>query len=382
MPGMADMQAHVDFPRGSLRVPSIDAGDERILLLWIANGVTTVRNMAGCPTVLDWRDRVARDELLGPTIFTAGPVLDAGKDESGPIHLFLHSAADVRTEVLAQKRAGYDFIKVYNGLTRLEYEAAVVAARESSMMVSGHIPRAPGLEGLVAMREDSIDHAEEYLYTFLKTDDSDARIQAAVRLTKDAGITVTPTLVTYKTIIAQWTGQLGALLARPQLRFLSRVLLTGFWSPDVNPYTTRKDIPSAADLAKSYRTQERLVLALQQAGVRLLVGTDAPVPVVLPGYSEREELQDLVAAGLTPYQALRAATANAAEFLKQQGEFGVIAEGSRADLILLETNPLDDVANVDRRIGVMVRGRWYPEAKLAALLGAIASAYDERGPKP
>jgi imidazolonepropionase-like amidohydrolase len=154
------------------------------------------------------------------------------------------------------------------------------------------------------------------------------------------------------------------------------------WSADVNPYATRKKIPSAASLARDYRTQERLVLALQRAGVRLLVGTDAPVPVVLPGFSEREELQDLVTAGLTPYEALRAATANAAEFLKQRGEFGVIVEGSRADLVLLEANPLEDVRNVDRRVGVMVRGRWHPEAELQGMLDALASAYHGGGPKP
>jgi imidazolonepropionase-like amidohydrolase len=375
MPGMADMHAHIVFP------PEID--DARGLLVWVANGVTTVRNMAGCPVVLTWRDRVARGGLLGPTIVTAGPVLDAAAtEESGPTHLFLHSPAEVRNEVLAQKRAGYDFIKVYNGLTTPEYRAAVEAARESQMMVGGHIPRAPGLEGLAAMHEDSIDHAEEFTYTFLRGDDSDARVAAAVRLVKEAGITVTPTLVTYKTIMAQWTGKLGELLARPETRFVSRVVLLTTWAPDSNAYTTRKKIPSADQLAKSYRTQERLVLALQRAGVRLLVGTDAPVPVIVPGFSEREELQNLVSAGLTPYEALRAATANAAEFLKEEGEFGVVKEGARADLVLLDANPFNAVENVDRRVGVMVRGRWYPDQELRTMLDALATAYHGTGPRP
>jgi imidazolonepropionase-like amidohydrolase len=375
MPGMADMHAHVVF------WPEYD--DERWLLLWVANGVTTVRNMAGTQNVLAWRDRVAKGDLLGPTIFTAGPILDASETgESGAEHVFFHSAAEVTKEVEAQARAGYDFVKVYNGLSKPQYDAALAAARAAHMMVSGHIPRAVGLEGLAAAHEDSIDHAEEYVYTFLKTDSSDKRIAEAVRITKEAGITVTPTLVTFKTIAAQYEGKLDDLLKRPEVRFVPRAVHVTTWASNVNAFTSRKKIPSPQRLADQYRVQQHLVLALQKAGVRLLVGTDAPTPVVVPGFSEREELQELVAAGLTPYEALRAATANASQFLRQPGEFGVVTEGSRADLVLLEANPFDRVENVDRRVGVMVRGHWYVDAELRAKLDALAVAYHARGPRP
>jgi imidazolonepropionase-like amidohydrolase len=117
-----------------------------------------------------------------------------------------------------------------------------------------------------------------------------------------------------------------------------------------------------------YRLLERMVREFQARGVRLLVGTDAMNTGVVPGFSAHDELADLVSAGLTPYQALRAATANAAEFLTVAGQRGVIAAGQHADLLLLDANPLDDIANTRRIAGVMLRGRWIPRAEIAELL--------------
>jgi imidazolonepropionase-like amidohydrolase len=112
----------------------------------------------------------------------------------------------------------------------------------------------------------------------------------------------------------------------------------------------------------------KLTAAFRQAGARMMAGTDAPIPGVVPGFSLHDELKLLVAAGLTPYEALRTATANVAEFLGQPDEFGTVTVGSRADLLLLDANPLTDVANAARRSGVMLRGRWLPESDLRARL--------------
>jgi imidazolonepropionase-like amidohydrolase len=112
----------------------------------------------------------------------------------------------------------------------------------------------------------------------------------------------------------------------------------------------------------------------------MMTGTDTPIPSVIPGFSVHDELMDLTSAGLTPYEALRAATFNPAEFLGVAGEAGSIAAGKRADLLLLEANPLEDVSNASRRAGVMVRGLWLPEEELRKMLDQMAGSFArERG---
>ena len=120
-----------------------------------------------------------------------------------------------------------------------------------------------------------------------------------------------------------------------------------------------------------------IVRALRERGALLLLGTDAPKPSVLPGFSLRAELQSFMQAGLTPYQALRAGTSDAAIFLHQEAEFGTVGSGLRADLLLLEANPLDNVDNVDKRVGVMVAGRWFTEAELQQRLLALRDSRHE-----
>ncbi|HEY1470223.1 MAG TPA: amidohydrolase family protein, partial [Candidatus Acidoferrum sp.] len=124
-----------------------------------------------------------------------------------------------------------------------------------------------------------------------------------------------------------------------------------------------------------YKLNISITRALHQGGAQLLLGTDATKSNVLPGFSVHEELQHFVEAGLTPYEAIRAGTSDAAIFLHQESEFGVVATGRRADLLLLEANPLKDVKNVSKRAGVMVNGRWHTEAELQQRLAALRASY-------
>lgn len=121
----------------------------------------------------------------------------------------------------------------------------------------------------------------------------------------------------------------------------------------------------------------RIVKALHDAGARLLLGTDFPPAFTVPGHSLHEELSNFVAAGLTRYEALRAGTSGASEFLGKPAEFGVVAEGARADLLLLEANPLADVRNAARRAGVMVRGAWYTESEMRERMDKLAATYSK-----
>jgi imidazolonepropionase-like amidohydrolase len=120
-----------------------------------------------------------------------------------------------------------------------------------------------------------------------------------------------------------------------------------------------------------------IVHALRERGALLLLGTDAPKPTVLPGFSLHAELQSFVQAGLTPYQALRAGTSDAAIFLHQEAEFGTVGSGLRADLLLLKANPLENVDNLGKRVGVMVAGRWFSEAELQRRLLALRDSYHQ-----
>jgi imidazolonepropionase-like amidohydrolase len=143
--------------------------------------------------------------------------------------------------------------------------------------------------------------------------------------------------------------------------------------PWQNPYVQKKN--DAAFGQRAFQFLEHLVAAFQRAGVRLMVGTDSINPLIVPGFSTIDEIRCLVKAGLTPYQALRAATRNAAEYLHQEREFGGVAVGQRADLLLLTADPFAHVDNLSRRVGVMLRGQWFTEEDLRRHLAAISAAY-------
>jgi imidazolonepropionase-like amidohydrolase len=154
------------------------------------------------------------------------------------------------------------------------------------------------------------------------------------------------------------------------MRYLPGTVRTG-WGAATNPYTNRIDRSRYAPMMARYRLLERMVREFHARGVRLLVGTDAMNTGVVPGFSTHDEMADLVAAGLRPYDALRAATANAAEFLGEPGQRGTVEVGQRADLVLLDANPLVDIANSRRIAGVVLRGRWFSRADIAALLEGL-----------
>jgi hypothetical protein len=148
------------------------------------------------------------------------------------------------------------------------------------------------------------------------------------------------------------------------------------WDPE-RDFRTKDMTPALFERLQHYVAMERkLVGMLHDAGAGLLLGTDAGNPFVIAGWSAHEELANLVRSGLTPYEALRVATVNAARYLGEEEKWGTVTPGKRADLILVEGDPLDDVANVGRIAGVMVRGRWLPKAKLDAMLEDVARSYE------
>ena len=364
MPGLIDTHVHLR---------NYDEADTAALLkLYVARGVTTVLNLSGTPRHLELRARVLKGELFGPTIYTSGPFISNATGSSP-------TPEEVERAVAEQKRAGYDLIKIHGDFTREAYARLFVAARREGLRVVGHAPRNLGPEVMSEERQDVVAHAEEYLYDKNSSSRDYAKVEQRIpelaRATAAAGTWLIPNLTAYKNIGRQ-AFDIEGVVRRPEMKYVPPAIAAS-WGPATNPYYARfKDLPADGFWAR-YRVLEKLTKGFHAAGVRLLAGTDAMNPSVVPGYSLHDELHDLVAAGLTPYEAVRAATANPGEFLGG-GEFGVVAAGKRADLLLVEGDPLADVGHASRLAGVVLRGRWLPAAELRAMLDGLPASYAAR----
>ena len=364
IPGLADMHIHFQPSR---------TDNELMLRLFLANGITTVLNMYGTRDDLALRSDVAAEHVLGPTIFTSGPFI-SNAPHPPP------SPDEVEAVVIRQKQAGYDLIKIHGDFSREGYRRLFEVARREGLRVAGHAPRNLGIQPMLEEHQDMVAHVEEYIYAYFSYGldnpavpaDADEKIRWLASATARAGTWVTPTLTAYKGISRQVT-DINAVLDRPEVALLSPSL-THDWRPPRNPYLR---FPRNDELTNGLnRLLERTTKAFQEAGVPLLAGTDTPIPCVVPGFSLQDELEELVGAGLHPFDALRASTANAGKFLGsflgRQDTFGLIKVGMRADLILLDANPLTDIRNSRKIAGVMVRGRWIGREELVQLLRAAS----------
>lgn len=366
-PGFADMHVHL-----------YTDGD---LFTYVANGITTVRNMAGDSTHLSMRRRIAAGTLIGPRIIAAGPVVEASP-LSHRDNVALDAPGDVRKELVRQQAAGYDFVKVYNRLSRPVYDSVIAIARELKLPVAGHVPTEVGLDRALAGRQGSIEHYRGYIHALLAPDSrpasdtsfrdwsvawnriDDARIAPLVARTVAAGVWNVPTFAFTVHELSPNAVHAG-LLARPEVKRLS---LEGL--PSNRATTSYLRQFTEADFVAAQRgldAQFRLTRALDSAGAGLLVGTDS----WLAGYAFADEVELLVRAGLTPARVLRMATLDAARFLGESDQWGVIAKGQRADLVLLDANPLVNIGNVRRVQAVVLRGRLLAHDDIAARLAAL-----------
>jgi hypothetical protein len=325
--------------------------------------------MEGSPEIVVLRDHIERGETVAPKIYTTGPFIQQ------PAFM---TAEQVRTEVVSQKKAGYDFIKVHGDLTQEAFDALFETARAQHLRVVGHVPSNLGIEAALG-RQALIVHSEEFLYSYfqfhrdLPTDPAeiDRMVGEISKKTAESGTWVSPTLSVFRQIISQ-SADIDAVLQRPEMRYMPRHLTTGVpvgatnfgWYPPDNPYVKRWPPETIPHLRAQYFIMQRLVRGLRDAGVPLLAGTDPFVPCVIPGFSMKDELDQLYEAGLTPFEVLQTATSNAARFLGTREETGTITTGKIADLVLLDANPLVDVDNIFRQEGVMLRGHWFPEDEL------------------
>ena len=347
-PGFAEMHGHI--PPASQGAAAIDD----ILFLYIANGVTTVRGMLGGAGQLALRADILSGAREGPTLYLAGPSFNGNS---------ITSPEQARRRVEDQVQQGWDLLKIHPGLTRTEYDAMDETADSLNMPYAGHVPSAVGLARALEARQRTIDHLDGYI-AFLggaRTVVSDAALTDIARKTKAAGVGVVPTSSLWATIIG--AADVDELSAREDMRYVSKAARDN-WVRNTN----RR---AGADIHNENR--RRLLKTMADEGVEILFGTDAPQRFSVPGFSIRHEIQEMSAAGLSNEQILFSATAAVGAYFEDKDQFGHIAEGMRADMILTARNPMTDLSALNRPDGVMVRGRWLSRAFIDQELEAIAA---------
>jgi imidazolonepropionase-like amidohydrolase len=356
MPGLAEMHGHIPPPTQ----PKAYIDD--VLYLYVASGVTTVRGMQGAPGQLALREAAARSEIVAPTLYLAGPPFNA-KAATTPDE----AAAFVRQ----QKSEGWDLVKVMPGPSRENYDSMAKTAKEVGIPFSGHVPPLVGLIPVLEAGQSTIDHLDmyaEHLDGLAKPVD-EAGVQDVVERTKKAGTVMVPTLFVWETLRGPIAP--ASRTSLPELRYMPRPIVEQ-WTKSLQTRVTNADYSATA--AKHYiDNRMRIMTALYKGGVPILLGSDAPQQFNVPGFSLHHEMRRMADAGMSTFDILASGTARVGAYYKAQDAFGTVAVGKRADLILVDANPLDSLDNVAKRSGVMIRGRWLTSSEIEKRLGEIAA---------
>lgn len=354
MPGLAEMHGHVPPP--SQPAEEIEA----VLFLYAANGITTVRGMLGWPGQLALRDAANSGSLLSPTLYLAGPSF-SGQTVSSP--------KQARERVRQQVDEGWNLLKVHPGMSRESYDAMAETAHTLGIRFGGHVPADVGLEHALKMGQETFDHVDGFVEHLGAGQSIDwTQLSDIVARTRDAGAWIVPTGVLWETLLG--VVSLESLMSFPELAYVSTQTVAS-WERAHRSRLVNVD-PNAVQTALN---RMQIVKALSDGGVPILMGTDAPQQFSVPGFSLHREMKWMVDAGMTPYDVLQSGTSAVGRYFSNEDQFGNVAVGHRADLLLLEANPLESISHVADRVGVMVRGRWLPESEIQSRLDALASRY-------
>ena len=376
MPGLAEMHAHV--PPGD--DPPRDAVEE-ILFLYVANGITTIRGMLGSAYQIPLADELERGEVLGPNFYVGAPSINGA---SAP------TPADAERLVRAHKDAGYDLQKIHPGVSRESWDRMVEVAAEVGITYGGHVPADVGLVHAIETRISTVDHLDGYVQA-IASDDVQAQVNAGtirlgglargvddqklaeiVQLTIDQDVYVVPTMYLWENLYG--APDVDAMLAQPEMKYVSARQHSA-WRRQAGggPRGAPDEVEAYLELRK------RVLKALSDAGAGILMGTDSPQLFNVPGFALHREIQVMSEAGISNYEILRSGTVAVGKYvvdhLDLDGSFGAVAPGQRADLVLLNANPLDDLTNLMDRAGVMVRGRWIGGEEIEERLAALAAKH-------
>ena len=406
LPGLADMHMHTGTNWLSADWPVSP------FYLYLACGVTSIRCFGpkgrSPDNVLHWREGIKKGELIGPTIYTCGEQLRGYIDNPEEM-------------VRKQKAKPFDFIKLYSYLSKDEFHRAISTAKEVGIYAAGHIPFQVGLEGVLSEGMDEIAHIEELFWEFVGFDrnryfnnehewmsyviratfqqyepylQSDAKeieltlsnnMALVAKKVKSASIPVCTTLFLDEVIVEKLF-EPETFLSKPKNKYLPKDYLDAFRQGRGKHQMQFRGGEAFAPFKR--KADLMLLHQLKEAGVPLILATDAGTGWMglVPGFSLHEELRVLTQNGFTPYEAIKTATVNAANIVKNMigtGDFGTIEVGKRADLLLIDGNPFDDIEVLSSPQGVMASGRWYDKAELQRMItpgipvtGAIHHVYE------
>lgn len=373
MPGLAEMHAHLpteDNPEG-IR--------DAVLFLFASQGITYARGMVGAPDHPEMRDSIASGDRFGPTLRVGSPFL------SGDVE----TADEARERVREYANVGYDFLKIGDGLGTPAYEALVDEAQTQELEYAGHVADDVGLVRSLELGHNTVDHLDNYVEA-LRTDtapdnyqplfgvtdllpylDRD-RIDRVVESTEETGAGVVPTMVLWETFfddhpVDQYEDQ------RPEVRYLPSSTREN-WASSLRDLREGMDAEAGQEVIA---LRKELLRALYDGDVAILLGSDAPQIYNVPGFSahrEMEYMQEEV--GMSPYDILVSGSRAVAEFYGAENTFGTVEEGKRADLILVENDPLEDVRHASEIAGVVVQGRWLSDTEIQDRLNDIEAQFE------
>ncbi|WP_205513498.1 amidohydrolase family protein [Longitalea arenae] len=364
--------------------------------LLLANGVTGVRDMFFFIQLIQgWKKKIASNEIAGPQIVAAGPIVD-GPKPIWPGSVAVKDAAQAKQAVDSLKNILHtDFVKVYSLLPRDAYFAIAEEAAKQHIPFAGHVPTQvtvveaacagqksqEHLNGFLEAASDSADYYMQVLQgkiidtnlrkpdnakQFLQRTYNARKLKSILQEIKKYNSWICPTLiVNYNMAFIHDTSR----LRDPRLQYLSKSIAQG-WDPSKDFRSKSRTPESAAVYERNFQMQLQLIKPIFDAGIPILAGTDFPNPYCFPGFGLHDELEWLVKAGLTPAQALQTATINPARYLELQNSYGTVSAGKIADLVLLDENPLVNISNTKKIRAVFVHGKVYDRARLNNMLEA------------
>lgn len=372
IPGLAEMHAHIPQP------PTNEERTEETLFLYLSNGITTIRGMLGHPSHLVLRDKAKNGKILSPRIFTSSPSLNGNS---------VPTKEEAIVKVTTYQSEGYDFLKIHPGIQLEVFDQVVMTANEVGIPFAGHVPVAVGVRHALKNKYAAIDHVDGFIeglvpeslnvdptkngffgFDFTPLADP-SQIDGLVQMARENKVWIVPT----QSLFERWFAPISSdeLLLQPEMKYMPATTLAD-WKKRKDEYTGPGTNFDPKQWEQFTAIRRALIKKLQDQGHGMLLGSDAPQLFNVPGFSIHHEIEGMQTAGLSPLEILQSGTINPAIFFGMEGTFGEVKVGQDADLVLLNSNPLEDIAALKEIMGVMVQGKWLSQVMIARKLEDIA----------